>query len=150
MGKIIYQHRRGTTAQWNASDVVLNNGEIAIEDCGGYRRGILIGNGKDKYADLPKIYLHEVMTKTTTIDLPADNWVGDISPYYQQVTIKGITEHSKIDLQPTPELLAYFQEYEITLTTSNNEGVVMVYALGEKPEQDIHIQCTITEVTSTS
>lgn len=146
MAKYIYQHRRGTTEEWNVSDVVLKNGEIAIEDCGEGRRGILIGNGTDTYANLPKIYLHEVITKTTTIDLPIADWVGDASPYYQQVIISGITEYSKIDLQPTPEILEYLQDYEITLTTSNDGGVIKVYALGSKPDQDLQIQATITEV----
>lgn len=150
MNKFIYKHRRGSTEKWQASDIVLLDGEIAIEDCGGGRRGILIGNGVDTYADLPKIYLHEVMTKTTTIDLLAENWIGDTSPYYQQVTIFGITEFSKIDLQPTPEVLGYLQDYEITLTTSNDGGIVKIYALGSKPDQDLQVQVTITEVKTTS
>lgn len=146
----IYKHRRAKTEEWQASNKVLEDGEIAIEDCGGGRRGILIGDGVHTYADLPKIYLHEVMTKTTTITLSAANWTGDTSPYSQQVIIANITEYSKIDLQPTPEVLAYLQDNEITLTTSNNDGVVTVYALGEKPTQDIQIQCTVTEVKSAS
>lgn len=146
MNEFIFKHRRGSSERWSNSDIVLYDGEIAIEDCGGGRRGILIGNGKDKYADLPKIYLHEVMTKTATIDLPADGWVGDVSPFYQPVTINGITEYSKIDLQPTPEVLMILQDDEVTLTTSNTDGVVQVWALGNKPSKDLQIQATITEV----
>ena len=144
--KYIYKHRRGTTEQWKLSDKILLDGEMAIEDCGGGRRGILIGNSVDTYDNLPKIYLHEVMTKTTTISLPAADWVADSSPYSQQVTISGITEYSKGDLQPTPELLEYLQDHEITLTTSNIDKVVVVYALGYKPDIDLQIQATVTEV----
>lgn len=145
----IYKHRRGTSEKCNVYDVVLENGEIAIEDCGDARRGILIGDGQHTYAELPKIYLHEAMTKTTMTSLPAENWVGEVSPYYQQVIIEGITAYSTIDLQPTPELLAYLQEHEIALTALNNEGIVTAYALGEKLERDIQIQCIVTEVKST-
>ena len=148
--KFIYQHRRGTTERWQTSDVVLRNGEIAIEDCGEGHRGILIGNGTDTYANLPKIYLHEVMTKTTIISLLAADWVGEVSPYYQQVSISNTTEHSKIDLQPTPELLTYLQDEEITLTTSNDAGIIKVYALNNKPTQDMEIQATISEVKANS
>ena len=146
----IQKHRRGTTEQWQASDIILEDGEIAIEDCGGGRRGLLIGDGVRSYAELPKIYLHEVMTKITTINLLAANWVGSESPYSQQVLIDGITEYSKIDLQPTPEILAYLQDYEINLTTANIGGVVTVYAIGDCPDQDLQIQATVSEVKATT
>ena len=89
------------------------------------------------------------MIKTTMTSLPAQNWVGEVLPYDQQVIIEGITAYSKIDLQPTPELLAYLQEHEIALTALNNEGIVTAYALGEKLERDMQIQCIVTEVKST-
>ena len=146
----IQKHRRGTTEQWQASDIILEDGEIAIEDCGGGHRGLLIGDGARSYAELPKIYLHEVMTKITTINLLVANWVGSESPYSQQVLIDGITEYSKIDLQPTPEILAYLQDYEINLTTANIGGVVTVYAIGDCPDQDLHIQATVSEVKATT
>ena len=90
------------------------------------------------------------MTKITTINLLVANWVGSESPYSQQVLIDGITEYSKIDLQPTPEILAYLQDYEINLTTANIGGVVTVYAIGDCPDQDLQIQATVSEVKATT
>ena len=57
-----------------------------------------------------------------------------------------VTTNSKIDLQPSPEQLAAFHEKDIAFTVINEDGVVTVYAVGVRPEQDYVIQCTITEV----
>ena len=54
--------------------------------------------------------------------------------------------YSKIDLQPSPEQLAIFYTKDVSFTVVNEDGVVIVYAIGMRPEQDYTIQCTITEV----
>ena len=69
--------------------------------------------------------------------------------YYQTVASiadGAVTTRSKVDLQPSPEQLAVFREKDITFTAINEDGVVTVYAVGVRPEQDYTIQCTITEV----
>ena len=78
--------------------------------------------------------------------LPAANWIGDLSPYYQVVEIDGVTENSQVDLTPNIEQLVVFHEKDLGFVTENEDGRVTVYAIGQKPENDYTIQVTITEV----
>ena len=80
------------------------------------------------------------------VELLAANWVGDTSPYYQIAEIEGITEFSQVDLTPSIEQLVIFYEKDLGFVTENEDGVVRVYAIGQKPENDYTIQVTITEV----
>ena len=80
------------------------------------------------------------------VDLLAANWIGDSSPYYQVVEIDGITENSQVDLTPSIEQLVIFYEKDLGFVTENEDGVVTVYAIGQKPENDYTMQVTITEV----
>ena len=143
MGHFIYKHRRGTTDQWKETGVNLYEGEIGVEyaDEDQTKVRILIGtkNGINTIPFLPVI-------KIRTILLPADGWVGNNSPFSQVVAIEDVTENSKVDLQLTTDILSYLSDEEISLTISNNSGVVTVYALNAKPEIDITIQVSITEV----
>lgn len=84
----------------------------------------------------------------TSISLPASAWVGEASPYSQVVQIEGTTRRSLIDLQPSVEQLGAFQEIVLALTTENNDGVITVYAIGDKPTNDYVIQATVMEVVS--
>ena len=81
-----------------------------------------------------------------TITLASDNWVGDASPYSQVVNIPGITDHSKVDLQPSAEQLTIFHEKDLAFVTENENGVVTVFCIGQKPVNDYVIQTVITEV----
>ena len=81
------------------------------------------------------------------VTLLAANWEGDVSPYSQVVTISGTTERSQVDLKPTINQLAVFHNKDLTFVTENDNGIVTVYALGDKPTNDYTIQVTITEVT---
>lgn len=85
--------------------------------------------------------------RVTDIDLIAANWVGDKSPYSQIVEIEGITEYSQVDLTPNIAQLVVFYEKDLGFVTENEDGVVTVYAIGQKPENDYTIQVTITEVS---
>lgn len=82
----------------------------------------------------------------TEINLPVSAWVGEDSPYSQVVEIAGVTARSKVDLQPTIEQLAIFHDKDIAFVTENEDGVVTVYVIGDKPTRDYAIQATITEV----
>lgn len=84
--------------------------------------------------------------KMTTINLLASNWTGINSPYSQVVTVNGVTENSKIDLQPTPTQLIELQNDDIALMISNENGTVTAYALNYKPISDYTMQVLITEV----
>lgn len=80
------------------------------------------------------------------VDLFATNWVGDSNPYSQVVEIDGVTENSQVDLTPSIEQLVIFYEKDLGFVTENEDGVVTVYAIGQRPENDYTIQVTITEV----
>lgn len=80
------------------------------------------------------------------VDLLASNWVGDKNPYSQIVAIDGVTENSQVDLTPSIDQLVVFYEKDLGFVTENEDGVVTVYAIGQKPENDYTMQVTITEV----
>ena len=81
------------------------------------------------------------------IQLPASQWKGGASPYFQTTNIQGISIYSKVDLLPGPAQLEEFRAKELAFTTENDGGVVTVYAIGSRPESDITMQAVITEVT---
>ena len=85
-------------------------------------------------------------TVLTEVTLLASAWEGDTSPYSQVVTIEGVTANSKVDLQPSVEQLTIFHQKDIAFVTENEDGVVTVFAIGDKPANDYTIQATITEV----
>ena len=82
----------------------------------------------------------------TTVYLPASAWVGENDPYSQVVSIPGVTENSKVDLLPSVEQLAIFHDKDIAFVTENDNGVVTVYAIGDRPTQDYTMGVCITEV----
>lgn len=84
--------------------------------------------------------------KISEVDLLSANWIGETSPYYQVVNIEGVTENSQVDLTPSIEQLTIFYEKDLGFVTENEDGIVTVYAIGQKPENDYTIQVTITEV----
>ena len=81
-----------------------------------------------------------------SVTLLASAWVGNRSPYSQVVALPGVTTQTKIDLQPSVEQLEIFSTKNVTFTTENNDGVVTVYAVGDKPKNNYTIQITMTEV----
>lgn len=85
-------------------------------------------------------------SKIGSVTLLASEWVGQDNLYSQIVNIKGVTKNSQVDLTPDVEQLLVFYEKDITFVTENEDGVVTVYAIGQKPTNDYTIQVTITEV----
>ncbi len=81
------------------------------------------------------------------IDLLSANWQGEKSPYSQVVAIDGVTENSKVDINPSIEQLAIFHEKDIAFVAENEDGTVTVYCVGQKPTADYQMQITITEVS---
>ena len=81
------------------------------------------------------------------VTLLASAWVGNASPYSQVVNVPGATEYSQIDLTPSVDQLVVFYEKDLTFVTENEDGVVTVYAIGQKPVNDYTIQVTIKEVS---
>ena len=81
------------------------------------------------------------------VHLLANEWVGDASPYSQIIEIEGITEYSQVDLKPSAEQLAIFHDKDLAFVTENEDGVVTVYSIGDKPANDYVVQVSITEVS---
>lgn len=78
--------------------------------------------------------------------LLASAWTGSDGLYSQVVSIDGVTNRSQVDLTPSVEQLVVFHDKDLTFVTENDNGVVTVYAIGQKPTNDYTIQVTITEV----
>ena len=81
-----------------------------------------------------------------TAALKASNWLGDTSPYSQVVAIGDVTSRTKVDLQPTVAQLDTLYKMSLGFYAVNEDGVVTVYAVGNKPTEDFTIQVTMTEV----
>ena len=82
----------------------------------------------------------------TTVTLQAAKWLGDTSPYSQVVAIGDVTPLTKVDLQPTIDQLDTLYSQSIGFFAVNEDGVVTVFAVGNKPVEDFIIQITMTEV----
>lgn len=85
--------------------------------------------------------------KLTSITIPAANWSDSGNPWSQVVACNGVNVNSKLDLQPTPTQIVELQDSEISLMATNNQGVVTIWAIGNKPTSDITMQVLITEVS---
>lgn len=85
--------------------------------------------------------------KIGEVNLLAKNWIGVDNLYSQVVNLDGVTENSQVDLTPSVEQLAIFYDKSLAFVAENEDGVVTVYAIGQKPENDYTIQVTITEVS---
>lgn len=84
--------------------------------------------------------------KTVEIQLSLAGWKNGESPYYQTVTLDGVSTKSKVDLQPTHEQIAVLGATGTALTVANEAGTITVYAVGGKPASDLLLLATITEV----
>ena len=63
------------------------------------------------------------------------------------INIAGVTEYSKVDLQPSVEQMSIFHEKDLAFMTENDGGVVTVFCVGQKPTNDYTVQVTISEVS---
>lgn len=110
--------------------------------------------GEDYFTEEDIAEIVERVAKTVKVEpakigyvtLLADAWVGEESPYSQVVAVEGATENSQVDLTPSVEQLSIFHHKDLAFVTENEDGVVTVYAIGDKPLNDYTIQVTITEV----
>lgn len=85
-------------------------------------------------------------TRIDEVTLLASAWAGADDPYSQVVEIIGVTEYTKVDLLPSVEQLAIFHDKDLEFVTENEDGVVTVYCIGDKPTGDYTIQVALTEV----
>ena len=86
-------------------------------------------------------------SRLTNVTLRASAWKTESEGLHSQVvTVSGVTEYSKVDLLPSVEQLAIFHNKDVAFVTENEDGVVTVYAIGDKPTLDYTMQAQITEV----
>ena len=91
--------------------------------------------------------LAKSVVKMVSIALPASAWVEDgANQFHQVVEIDGITPYSKVDLQPTTEQLVIFHQKDIAFVAENDDGIITIYCIGQKPTLDYDIQATVTEI----
>lgn len=85
--------------------------------------------------------------KKNTLSLPTASWAGS-GPYTQTVTITGITVNSKVDIQMDATALGVLIDSGTSaIWIENNNGTLTAKALGEKPNANLSVQVTITEVS---
>lgn len=105
---------------------------------------------KLKYGINTKSYVdsHGSTVTKDSITLTAANWVAssDSSYYTQSVNLSGITENTKVDLDPTPEQLVSLIGDGISMFAVNENGSITIYATGDKPANDMTIQIVKSEV----
>lgn len=109
-----------------------------------------VDNEKDREERFDTVMglLSQRNTRVDEITLLASAWIGTEYPYSQVVKIKGVTKYTKVDLLPSVEQLAIFHDKVIAFITENENGVVTVYCIGDKPTRDYTIQVALTEVIS--
>lgn len=99
-----------------------------------------------------KNYIASLTLKPTarvdSVVLRASAWVGNDGLYSQVLDLDGITQYSQVDLKPNAEQLEIFHEKDLAFVTENEDGVVTVYAIGDKPTGDYTIQVSIWEVVA--
>lgn len=105
------------------------------------------GNGMTLEDMIREVMGGTASAKISDVTLPASAWAGSGSVWSQVVSIDGVTDRSQVDLTPSVEQLVVFYEKDLTFVTENENGVVTVYAIGQKPTNDYTIQVTITEVS---
>ena len=88
------------------------------------------------------------VTHYISVALSASKWEGSGNLYSQVVSSDVITPYSKVDLLPSVEQMAIFHDKDIAFVTENDDGVLTVYVIGDKPSQDYTIEACITEVVA--
>ena len=88
------------------------------------------------------------LIRTVTVALRASMWEKDGDRYSQVISLDDITPYSKVDLQPSAEQLTIFYQKDIAFVTENDNCVVKVFCIGQKPMYDYVMQATITEVVN--
>lgn len=88
------------------------------------------------------------VVRLSYVTIKASDWLTEAESLHSQVvTMDGITPYSKVDLLPSAEQLAIFHNKDVAFVTENEDGVVTIYAIGDKPMNDYTMQVQITEVT---
>lgn len=143
-------------------------GELVLEYDNGVPR-LKIGDGERDFDELEYLSVDSfILPKQISVTLygseDTDNadkpqWTKEtdeegnfLGRYKQVVEIDNavITANSKVDLNPTPEMLAIFHEKDVTFVAENDNCVITVYCVGQKPQNTyLNIPVTVTEMVTT-
>ena len=98
-------------------------------------------NGSWNIISITPINYKPIVTTTT---LYSDNWVldSDTQLYTQQISVSGLSENSKVDLDTDISALASIPS---SIYPVNNSGVLYVKT-SKPPEVDVSVQLTITNI----
>ena len=82
------------------------------------------------------------------ITLLASAWVKceEDDKYSQVVNVEGVTANDQVNINIDGNQALIFREKDVGFYTENENGVVTVFAIGQKPENDYTFQVTIVEV----
>jgi hypothetical protein len=106
-----------------------------------------VSETKTLIGQISPLFASSALSKIASVELLASAWTGSGNLYSQVVSIDGVTKYSKVDLLPSVEQLEIFHDKDLAFVTENEDGVVTVYAIGDKPTQNYTMQAQITEVT---
>ena len=124
-------------------------GELVLEYDNGIPR-LKIGDGVHAFADLEYMSVDSfILPKPISVTIYPDKWVQAAdNRWYQVLTVDNaiITPNSKVDLQPSSEQLAIFHNKDLAFVTENEDGVILVYCVGQVPTNEYTMQATVTEV----
>lgn len=106
----------------------------------------------EDYVDILEEWRQKLFSTYETVinlTLEAGKWVEHNGKEYytQDVIIPNITEKTKIDLQPSPDLLIKLINCGIIMFVVNDNTDAKVYSVGDEPCEDIVIQATVKEVS---
>lgn len=73
------------------------------------------------------------------------NWKEAVSPYTQEITVKGVSANSVIDLAADSETLDILSKSRSVVYLENDGGTVRAVAVGGKPAEDLTVQAVIQE-----
>lgn len=162
MAKYIVQMRRGTAEQWANSIIVPCAGELVVEiDEVNNLHKLKIGDGVHTYSELAYLMagdevvsqvLAQALPRVVAVTLDVDKWTEvtyatdqNFGYYSQTLTLDGITEYSRLDLQPDADMLAEFKNLDLVFVTENKGCNITVYSIGDMPLKSYTMQATITE-----
>lgn len=163
MAKYIVQHRRGSAAQWAKKNTIIPMaGELVIEiDEENAQHKLKIGDGIHTYAELAYLQagdevitqaLAKALPRIVTVTLDVEQWskvTCETDPklgyYGQTIILNDVTERSRLDLQPSADMLAEFQNLSLVFVAENKNGVITVYSVGDMPLKSYTMQATIVE-----
>ena len=81
------------------------------------------------------------------ITVLASAWVecDEACKYSQVVNVEGVTANDQVNINIDGNQALIFREKDVGFYAENENGVVTVFAIGQKPENDYTFQVTIVE-----